>query len=501
MSTQSAPPARPERIPVNMVKWGLGCVGLGMVICTGLAMLALIIAPIVFRNLPGEWQDRFVRNIPITARLLPTHPPIVLPTSGASKNDVIALLASPTPTQPSVATPTQGSSSLSSGGDGLDNSSSSTPIPPTNTPQADSSNITPTPVINFTSEPSQQEATQIPTIAPTSTLEPVPVNFHNSSFKLVPQHWNDCGPANLTQALVYYGWAGTQEDAASYLKPNPADKNVSPWQMVDFVNKKTGVKALWRVSGDLNLVKRLVANKFAVIMETGYDVAGEGWMGHYLTVIGYDDNQNILYGMDTYLLDGKDHQGYREQYDDIDRRWQAFNRTYIVVYTEDRIGELAAILGPDADLNYNYEHARSVARYDASLQPNNAFAWFNLGSSLVLLHRYKEAVVAFDQAQNVNGLPDRFLWYQFTPYEAYYNTGNYANVLALVQSALNSTLDVEETYYWKAMAEAAMGQTASAEADFQRVLRFNPNFTLAADRLTELQTQKFAPPAVAQAGQ
>jgi tetratricopeptide (TPR) repeat protein len=317
----------------------------------------------------------------------------------------------------------------------------------------------------------------------------------------VPQGWNNCGPANLTQTLVYYGWQGDQDDAARYLKPNTNDKNVSPWQMVDFVNKKTGVKALWRVAGDLDLVKRLVANKFAVIMETGYDVAGTGWMGHYLTVIGYDDNQSLLYGLDTYLLDGKDHQGYREPYEDIDRRWQAFNRTYLVIYSADRESELASILGPDADLNYNYEHARSVARYEASLQPNNSFAWFNLGSSLVLLHKYKEAVVAFDQAQNASGLPPRFLWYQFTPYEAYYNTGNYLQVLALVQSALNSTLDVEETYYWKGMAEAAQGQNAIAQEDFKRVLRFNPNFTLAADRLTEIQNQKFSPPAIAQVGQ
>src|SRR5689334_9098883 len=149
MSTQSAPPARPERNPVNMVKWGLGCAGVSMVLCTGLAMLALIVAPVVFRSLPGQWQDRFVRNIPITAKLLPTNPPINLPTSGASKNDVLALLASPTPTQPSVATPTANSSKLSSGGDGLDNSSSASPQP-TKQPQVDSSNITPTPVINLT---------------------------------------------------------------------------------------------------------------------------------------------------------------------------------------------------------------------------------------------------------------------------------------------------------------------------------------------------------------
>ena len=46
----------------------------------------------------------------------------------------------------------------------------------------------------------------------------------------------------------------------------------------------------------------------------------------------------------------------------------------------------------------------------------------------------------------VGGLPPRMLWYQFTPYEAYYNIGNYTNVLALVQTMLTSTPYVEETY-------------------------------------------------------
>jgi len=258
---------------------------------------------------------------------------------------------------------------------------------------------------------------------------------------------------------------------------------------------------LQRVGGDLTTIKRLVSQKFGVILETGYDVAGEGWMGHYLTVIGYNDNQSLLYGLDTYLGDGKDNLGYHEQYEDIDRRWQMFNRLYMVFYPKEREGELAALLGSDADLNYNWQHALNVAKLDASSRPNNPYAWFNIGSSYVLLRQYKEASTAFDQAQSVGGLPFRMLWYQFTPYEAYYNAGNYSQVLALVQASLATTTYVEETYYWKAMAEAAQGQIPLAEADFQRVLKFNPNFVLATDRLTDIQSGKFAPPAVAQATQ
>ncbi|MCB9434185.1 MAG: hypothetical protein H6668_19605 [Ardenticatenaceae bacterium] len=36
-----------------------------------------------------------------------------------------------------------------------------------------------------------------------------------------------------------YGSAITREEVASYLKPNPEDRNVSPWQIADYVNETT----------------------------------------------------------------------------------------------------------------------------------------------------------------------------------------------------------------------------------------------------------------------
>src|SRR5260221_3468959 len=149
------------------------------------------------------------------------------------------------------------------------------------------------------------------------------------------------------------------------------------------------------------------------------------------------------------------------------------NRLYMVIYPQDSEAELAAILGPDADPNINWQDALNEARYEASTQPNNIYAWFNMSTNFVLLHQYKDAVKAFEKAQSIGGLPFRMLWYQFTPYEAYYNVGNYSQVLALVQATLSTTQYVEETYYWKAMAEAALGQNASAKDDFNRVLKFN----------------------------
>jgi tetratricopeptide (TPR) repeat protein len=512
----------------NWVKWALGCTGLGMLVCTSLIMLAVIVLPVAFRSLLPEQQAWIIRRLPFMSALRPTQPFSSLPTFGPTSANALALLStpvsSPTPI-PSVAALASGSDETTAVVPAASPTSQLPTQPPTLPPTSVLASDTPvpveftaTPVIQATLLPQQPSPTLqlptlqpptlfptsiptlLPTLVPSPTPIPIPSSFHAVGFKWVPQDWNNCGPANLTQALNYTGWPGDQHQAAAYLKPNREDKNVSPWQMVTFVNDKTSFRAVMRYAGDFNLLKVLVSRKFPVLLETGFNVAGEGWMGHYLTIIGYDDY--YFYGLDTYLGDEKDNLGIREKYDDLDARWQQFNRVYVVVYAREREPELAALLGSDADQHYNWQRALNVARAEARAQPTNQYAWFNMGTSYTLLGQYKEAAAAFDQASSVGGgLPWRFLWYQFWPFEAYYDVGNYTNVMALVTATLQTTPYVEETFYWRAMVEAAQGKTSQAISDFKRVLTFNPNYTPAIDRLNQVQSGSFMPPVVARAGQ
>ncbi len=484
---------KPSR-QINWLKWSLGCTGIGMILFAGITMLVLILTPIIFRSLLPEQQARITRHFPFMAAFAPTHPYKYLPTLAVTNDRALALLSTPTGVPLAV---TIKSSDLSAGQDYTRNDDAPSAVRPAPNGGVQTS---PTPVVGPVAGPTTLPTATDgpppePTDVPTPTPIQVPSSFHITSYKLVPQDWNACGPANLTQALQYYGWKGDQHVAAAYLKPNREDKNVSPWQMVTFVNDKTGVRALWRVAGDISLIRRLVSQRFAVILEAGYEVPDQGWMGHYMTITGYDDRDGTLTWLDTNAEDPNT-PGVREKYADIDKRWAEFNRLFIIVYTKERTPDLAAILGSDADGHYNALHALGLAREAASKYPKDPFAWFDMGSSYVLLGQYKNAADAFDQAQQIGGLPFRMLWYQFTPYEAYYNIGQYSNVIALTQTA---TAYVEETFYWRGMAEAAMGKADSAVADFQRVLAFNPNFSLAADKLAQVKNGNFTPPVVAQA--
>lgn len=324
----------------------------------------------------------------------------------------------------------------------------------------------------------QTDSTQTATITPPSYAS-------LSGIQPIRQGWNNCGPANITMALSYFGWQEDQSFAAGILKPESEDKNVSPSEMVSFVRDNTQILALSRMGGDALLLKQLISSNFPVIIETGYAPEGNDWLGHYQTVVGYDDFAQNFYVYDSYLGTGENGNGLPKNYETFDREWQSFNRLFIVLYLPEREGELQALLGERADVQRSAEMALEVAQLEARENPRNQFAWFNIGTSLAKMGRFDEASLAYDNARNL-GLNFRMLWYQFGPFEAYYNSGRYEDVLSLADSTLNTTTYVEEVYYWQGRVFEAQGQTSQAANAYQQALLRNPNFTAAQDALSAL---------------
>jgi hypothetical protein len=326
------------------------------------------------------------------------------------------------------------------------------------------------------------------THAQTPALPAVPAAYQLNGVQHYYQTWNNCGPATLSMALSYYGYTDDQAIAAAWLKPNPEDKNVSPWQMAEYVNTQLPgtLRAIIREGGSLDLVKLLISQNFPVIMEAGYDPPNDpqGWMGHYLMVYGYDDALGILRTMDSF-----EGPNYTYEYAYIDEFWRHFNRLYMVVYPIEREQELMMLLGSDADETQNWNNALATARAEAVANPNDPYAWFNMGTNFVGLGDYESAALAFDQARNVGeGLPFRMLWYQFGPFEAYYNVGRYNDMVMLAQALLNDGGGqlIEETYYYGGLARMGLGEIERARSNFDQAIFFNPNFTPARDALAQL---------------
>jgi hypothetical protein len=363
-----------------------------------------------------------------------------------------------------------------------------TPTPsPAASPTAEATfTPTPTPTVTPTVLPTQAAA--VPTTAEANSAANVPTSFRMYGFTHVQQDWNNCGAANITMALSYYGWQEDISVAVSYLKTDREDKNVSPIELVNFVNEETGVRAITRIGGDLDLLRTLIANNFPVIIETGYMFEGYDWIGHYRTLVAYDDLIQTFYIYDSFLgiANGE---GISETYNELDEHWRAFNRAFIVLYGQERESELAALLGELADPQLAAERALTVAQEEARENPQDSFAWFNIGTALTKLGQYEDAANAYDLARRsqLPELPWRMLWYQFGMYEAYFNVGRYEDILSLVTSNLNNGGQyVEETYYWQGRVYAAQGLTSQAADAYRRALGVNAQFAAAREALDAL---------------
>ncbi len=332
--------------------------------------------------------------------------------------------------------------------------------------------------------------------APTVTPMPLPDRVVLEGMGVVRQSFNNCGPANLTQVLNWYGSDITQEDVASYLKPNSEDRNVSPWQIADYVNEQmSGFKAIARSGGDLEMIKRFLAADFPVVIEKGYELPDSGWWGHYLTVYGYDDTLQELYSQDSYLgpFDGS---GRTDPYLEFTNYWHQFSNTFYIVYRPEQEETVKALMGEDLFDDFKmWQKVAGTSEQETKENPADLFAWFNLGTALTRMggltgeaQYYQGGAQAFDKAREI-GLPPRMLWYQFQPYLAYLKLERYEDVIALADATLETQggRNVEETFWYKGHALAYLGDIGGAIDAYQTSLSVNENFYPAQWSLDSLQ--------------
>jgi len=346
--------------------------------------------------------------------------------------------------------------------------------------------LSPVPAATSTATPLPKQNQLPSTAGPISTLTATPTSIPGktrlSGFRHEYQGLNNCGPATLAIALSFWGWKGDQYDIAPVVKPNPRDKNVMSDELADYVKNQTDLNVIVRVGGELDFLKRFIAAGYPVIVEKGFESPQfDGWMGHYELITGFADGVTRFTAQDSYM--GSDLQ---VSYETMESNWRAFNFTYLVIFPAERESEVATLLGSQVDKAYNVQFASQKASDEISTLTGRDlyFAWFNRGSSLVAMQDYDGAADAFDQAFAVypsipqKSRPWRMLWYQTGPYQAYYYTGRYQDVIDLATETLNTMSEpvLEENYYWRALAKESLGDKKGALDDLQSSLKYHPGF-------------------------
>lgn len=436
-----------------------------------MATIALLALPPVVEAIPGRYRVALQERAPAAGNVLegvieqvaPMATALPAATRGEADDDVdiASLITQPTATAvPAEPTPTEEPATETAVVE--DEAQPTTAPEPTDTP--------------------------VPSPTPSPTPQPLPSAHTLDGMGVIRQSFNNCGPANLTQVLNWYGNDITQEEIAAYLKPNSEDRNVSPWQIADYVNEQTlgEFKATAHSGGTQELLKELIAAGYPVVIEKGYELPSSGWWGHYLTVYAYDDTLGHFMTQDTYLgpWDGS---GRAASYEEVAEYWPQFNNTFYVVFRPEQEAEVMEIIGPElADRISMWQKVAQDAQAIVEENPDDVFSWFNLGTALTRLGEnvtegndeyYQAAAQAFDRAREI-GLPPRMLWYQHRPYVAYDKVGRYQDVIDLANATLDTQggRNVEETYWYKGHALAALGDLFGAKEAYQSALAVNENF-------------------------
>ena len=314
-----------------------------------------------------------------------------------------------------------------------------------------------------------------PEATPQPTSTPLPASASLPAPAWEKQDWNNCGPATLALAMRYFGWDGDQRDVSGLLKPDPGDKNVNIEELAYYVRTRAGwLNAEYRVGAELDTLKRFLAAGYPVIVEKSLILpeseGGGGWAAHYVLLTGYDDASGDFMTQDTYHG-----ANLPVAYADLDERWHAFNHVYLVVYPAEDAEVISHLLAEGSDPEVNRQRALERSQAEIAAIPQDAYAWFNLGTNLSYFERYGEAAQAFDTALGL-GLPWRFTRYQFGPYIAYFHQGRFEDVADLATATLYRTSKSEEARLWRGWARYSLGDVGGALEDVAAALEVNPNY-------------------------
>jgi hypothetical protein len=337
----------------------------------------------------------------------------------------------------------------------------------------------PTGLASPTSQASPTPESIATSIPPTPTLAPPPPQALLISPSYEKQAPNNCGPAALSMMLHMLGWSGAQKDISDVVKPVNGDRNVNPEELAFWVRNYAGwLRIEYRVGGDLETLKRLLAAAYPVIIEgtTSLNPDDTGWpdddlwAAHYLLLTGYDDATQTFTAQDPYRGSDKS-----VPYTQLESEWKPFNYLYMVVYLPEQEEKLKSLLASNWDADLNRQNALDIAQGATLKDPTDAFAWFNLGSNLVYFERYDEANAAYDKAREL-GLPQRMFRYQFGPFLANFHANRTDDLLVLTDYALQRTEMSEETWLWHGWALYRKGDTNGAVENWRKALSIHPGY-------------------------
>lgn len=368
----------------------------------------------------------------------------------------------------------------------------------------------------------QSTATSIPPTIPPPDDDSIALDLPSAAsldteqIPMFYQSWNNSGAASLAMGLQYLGLDERydQDLIQAYIRPEPEydfaisprseDKFAQPWELAEFVNKlgAQNWEAITRINGNLDVIKRLITNDIPVIIATGYVPSASSaieeydstqWFGHYMLVVGYDDEAGEIYLYDPYRGNGEG-RGHAITYENFDADWRHMNRSFIALFTQKfstdvsyrhAMNQILGDYGTRANNIPDQEQAAIEKAREEAENIDDIWAWLNLGEALANTENFEEAGTAFDQISEGFAL-DRILWYRQSILETYYQLQRYDELETLLDYAGFPAPEQEFIWYYHGRIKMSQGVDyyADAREDFIHALVISPNYLPAQKALT-----------------
>lgn len=292
------------------------------------------------------------------------------------------------------------------------------------------------------------------------------------------QSFNNCGPATYSMALSYQNISAPQAELGKILRPyqiqsgDNDDKSVRIEEIAEHAETEYGLNAYYRPNGTIALLKEFISRDIPVVLRVWLNDTED--IGHYIIVRGYDDSSKQIIFDDSYYGPNR-----RVGYETLNRRWESFLYSFLVLGSDQKTSVIEGILGEMAAEQTAWQQllTRTDGYYlDMYRNFNQSVAYYYLGD-------YKSSIATYESI--ATELPGRMLWYHLEPIWAYEKAGNSDKVFSITNNILNkNNRAFSELYVIRARMYIADGNVSAAKNELDLAIRYNQNY-LEAKRLRD----------------
>ncbi len=287
--------------------------------------------------------------------------------------------------------------------------------------------------------------------------------------------FND-GAAILSAAFRYWNVPENQYHISRRIHPDMQDPDISFSELQSYAKENyPQFYAFTRINGDKNTLIELLQAEIPPVIRVRRKLNYPFWLkddrfsAAYLLINGYDSVSDTFSYQDT-----SKGNNLSVSAETLMADWYPFQRTYLVLYPEEKDQDVKDILSENYYEELNLQRALAKFRMDSDLLPDNAFAQYNYAVTLHKSGKADEAWEYYLRSVEIS-LPQRYLNYQSEIFENALSLGYADDMDELIDPVLRKNRHDEVLIVYSGWADILRGDRKSAGEKLEKAKKINPD--------------------------